>query len=81
MKIYVKNMACESCKAFVQQVMDELKIETVKVELGEIITKGDVTDEDKLVINSKIAEVGLELLEKKRSWGFVYANYGVQAIY
>lgn len=66
MKIYVKNMACESCKAFVKDALDELGISPVKVELGEIETKEDVTDDEKKQLNNKIKIVGLELLEKKQ---------------
>ncbi len=66
MKIYVKNMACESCKVFVEDALKELDILTVKIELGEIETKEDVSDDEKLKLNSKIKKVGLELLEKKQ---------------
>ena len=66
MKIFVKNMACESCKAFVREALNELHISPIKVELGEIETKKDVTDEDKILLNKKNKEVGLELLEKKQ---------------
>ena len=65
MKIYVRNMACESCKIFVKEALDELHINAVKVGLGEIETKGDITDEDKQRLNTKIKKAGLELLEKK----------------
>ena len=58
-------MACESCKIFVKEVLDELHIPAVKVGLGEIETKQDVTDEDKLKLNTKIKKAGLELIEKK----------------
>jgi len=66
MKIYVKNMACESCKAFVKEALEELDISPVKVELGEIETKEDISDDKKKKLNSKIKTVGLELLEKKK---------------
>lgn len=66
MKIYVKNMACESCKFVVKKALEELDIATVKVELGEIETKEDVSDDKKKELNSKIKKVGLELLEKKQ---------------
>lgn len=66
MKIYVKNMACESCKLVVKEALEELDIIPVKVELGEIETKEDMTDDDKLKLNIKIKKVGLELLEKKQ---------------
>lgn len=66
MKIYVKNMACESCKVVVTAALKELDITTVKVELGEIETREDVSEEDKKELNSKIKMAGLELLENKQ---------------
>ena len=47
MKIYVKNMACLSCKEVVKDALKELHINTLKVDLGEIETKENITDEDK----------------------------------
>jgi AraC-like DNA-binding protein len=44
-------MACESCKVVVKEALEELDISTIRVDLGEIVTKD---------------EVGLELLEKKQ---------------
>ncbi|MBL0103158.1 MAG: helix-turn-helix transcriptional regulator [Bacteroidetes bacterium] len=66
MKIYVKNMACESCKIVVQEALQELEIDSAKVELGEIITKEDVSDSEKKKLNNIIQKAGLELLEKKQ---------------
>ncbi|MBK9489068.1 MAG: helix-turn-helix domain-containing protein [Haliscomenobacter sp.] len=66
MKIYIKNMACESCKAVVREALEELDISPIKVELGEIETKEDVSDDEKRELNNKIKKVGLELLEKKQ---------------
>lgn len=66
MKIYVRNMACESCKVVVKEALKELDILTIKVEMGEIETKEDVSDEEKKKLNGKIKKVGLELLEKKQ---------------
>ncbi len=66
MKIYVRNMACESCKVVVKEALKELDILTIKVEMGEIETKEDISDEEKKKLNGKIKKVGLELLEKKQ---------------
>ena len=66
MKLFIKNMACESCKVVVKEALEELDISPVKVELGEIETKENVTDDDKLKLNKKLKKVGLELLEKKQ---------------
>lgn len=65
MKIYVKNMACESCKIVVKEALKELQIQPVKVELGEVETKTELTKEQKIKLNGKIKKAGLELLEKK----------------
>jgi AraC-like DNA-binding protein len=65
MKIYVKNMACESCKVVVRGALKELDISAVKVELGEIEIKENLSDDEKIKLNSKIKKAGLELLEKK----------------
>ena len=59
-------MACESCKIFLKDTLKELNIPTVKVELGEIETSEDISDDDKKELNSKIKKAGLELLEKKQ---------------
>lgn len=66
MKIYIKNMACESCKIVVKEALEELNILPVKVELGEIETRDDISDDKKKKLNKKIKKAGLELLEKKQ---------------
>jgi AraC-like DNA-binding protein len=66
MKIYVKNMACESCKVVVKEALEELDISPVKVELGEIETKEDLSNDEKKELNTIINKAGLELLEKKQ---------------
>lgn len=66
MKIYVKNMACESCILFVKDTLNDLGYAHVKVELGEIETDEDVSDNEKLKLNSEIKKAGMELLEKKQ---------------
>jgi AraC-like DNA-binding protein len=65
MKIYVKNMACESCKIFVKEALEELDIAAIKIDLGEIEVKEELTTAEKKKLNSKIKKAGLELLEKK----------------
>ncbi len=59
-------MACESCKVVVKGALEEIDITLLKVELGEIETKEDVSNEEMKLLNSKIKKVGLELLEKKQ---------------
>lgn len=59
-------MACESCKVVVKTALNELNITPLKVELGEVETKEELSDADKIKLNNKIQKVGLELLEKKQ---------------
>jgi AraC-like DNA-binding protein len=59
-------MACLSCKAFVKDALQEMDIHCIKVELGEIETREEVTEEEKQGLNKKIRKVGLELLESKQ---------------
>jgi AraC-like DNA-binding protein len=66
MKIYVKNMACESCKVVVKEALEELDISPLKVELGEIETKEALSNDEKKELNTIINKAGLELLEKKQ---------------
>ncbi|WP_366187259.1 helix-turn-helix transcriptional regulator [Flavobacterium ovatum] len=65
MKIYIKNMACESCKVFVTDALEELNLHPVKVELGEAIIKEELSAEKKQKLNSIIKKVGLEIIESK----------------
>lgn len=58
-------MACESCIVVVKKSLEELNINNVKVKLGEVETKEDLTDDEKRKLNRKLNAVGLELLEKK----------------
>jgi YesN/AraC family two-component response regulator len=66
MKKIVKNVAYESCKIVVKDVLDKPGISPLKIETCEIETKDDVSDTDKKNLNSKINKAGLELLEQKQ---------------
>lgn len=61
-------MACVSCKVVVTDVLMELNIPFYKVDLGEIDTHQDVSEEDKVILNAKLRKAGLELLEKNKAF-------------
>lgn len=65
MKIYIKNMACESCKVVVKEALEELDLHPLKIELGEADIKEEISVEKKKELNSIINKVGLELIESK----------------
>lgn len=65
MKIYIKNMACESCKVVVKNALEELNLHPTQIELGEVTIKEKLDDEKKEKLNSIIKKVGLEIIESK----------------
>lgn len=58
-------MACVSCKAVVKEAIEKLNFHAVKVELGEVEIKEDLTDAEKKKLNTLIKKVGLEIIEDK----------------
>lgn len=65
MKIYIRNMACESCKVIVKDALAKLNLHPISVELGEAEINGDLTEAKKQKLNSTIKKVGLEIVENK----------------
>lgn len=65
MKIYIRNMACESCKVVVKDAIEKLNLHPVKVELGEAEIKESITAAEKQKLNNIIKKVGLEIVENK----------------
>lgn len=65
MKIFIRNMACQSCKVVVKEALETLKLDPLRVELGEAEIKGELNDEKKKKLNAIIGKVGLEVVENK----------------
>jgi AraC-like DNA-binding protein len=67
MKLYIRNMACESCKIVVRKSLEKLNIQPIRVELGEADIKGKLSAEKKLKLNREIGKAGLQIVESKES--------------
>lgn len=65
MKVYIKNMACESCKTVVKQELKKINISYSKIDFGEVDLNKAITAEQKQKLNTAIKKSGLELLENK----------------
>lgn len=65
MKIYIRNMACESCKIVVKEALDKLRLHPLKVELGEADIRKTISPAQKKKLNDEIGKAGLELVESK----------------
>ncbi len=65
MTIYIRNMACESCKVVVKDALLKLNLHPLKVELGQAEIKEDLTEIKKEKLDKIINKVGLEIVENK----------------
>lgn len=67
MKLYIRNMACESCRFVVADALDKAGIDHICVELGEAEVKGKPSEKKIQKFASTIQKAGLELVDNKES--------------
>jgi AraC-like DNA-binding protein len=67
MKLYIKNMACESCKTVVRDELRKLHLKYTRIEFGEAEIVENITDLQKEKLNNRLKKSGLELLENKNA--------------
>ncbi len=67
MKIYIKNMVCDRCKMVVKSELEQLGLQPLAVELGEVELKEELTNEEKERLNTRFRELGFELIDDKKS--------------
>lgn len=65
MKIYIRNMACESCKIVVHNALIKLNLNPITVALGEVEIKEDLTETKKQKLEALINKAGLQIIESK----------------
>lgn len=65
MKIFIKNMACESCKIVVSDTLKDMGLHPVKVELGEAEITEKISAEQKRKLDSYLKKAGLGIIENK----------------
>ncbi len=65
MKLYIRNMACESCKVLVKEELKKLDVQPVKVELGEVELKGKIPALKQEKFKAAIRKAGLELVKSR----------------
>ena len=67
MKLFIKNMACESCIVVVKKELENIGAAPLKVELGEAEIKGKLSAKKIGEFNSAIKKAGLEVVESKEA--------------
>lgn len=65
MKLYIRNMACESCKIVVKEELKKIGVKPLKVELGIAETDQKLSAAEQKEFNSAIRKAGLELVKSR----------------
>ena len=63
--MYIRNMACESCKVLVKEELEKLGVQPLKVELGEADVKEKLSAAEQQQFNNGIKKAGLELVKNR----------------
>lgn len=65
MKLYIRNMACESCKILVKEELEKMGLNPLKVELGIAEIKKNISEKQQKQFANNIKKAGLELVKSK----------------
>ena len=66
-KIYIKNMVCPRCIATVRNIFEEMNLDVSELRLGEVSLAGEMQEDQKVALRTKLEEHGFELLEDRKS--------------
>lgn len=68
MKLHIKNMVCDRCKLVMQNILEDMDVEPVSVNLGEVDLGDRVFDAEELnQFVQKIETVGFELISDRKT--------------
>ena len=67
MKLYIKNMVCSRCKMVVKSLFENMGINPIAVELGEVELKNDIQENQKQELLKKLRAIGFDLIDDKKS--------------
>ena len=66
--LHIKNMVCNRCIKAVQEELEGLGYTIKSIELGEVVLKDEVDNNDTERIGKALAENGFELITDSKSW-------------
>ncbi|MDQ6902693.1 MAG: AraC family transcriptional regulator [Bacteroidota bacterium] len=64
--IFIKNMICLRCKIAVRSLLEEMGLECIRLELGEVKIRGTLTKGQFEQLNNTLLKTGLELVVDKK---------------
>ena len=66
MHLYIKNMVCPRCLTAVEKILNDMHIQPVYVQLGDILLKEQLTEIQLGQLSMKLEQLGFELLDDNR---------------
>ncbi|HEX7757396.1 MAG TPA: AraC family transcriptional regulator [Niabella sp.] len=67
MKLYIRNMVCNRCKAAVRNELEKLSLSPVSIELGEVTLAAPPTPEKYTQLNQALKTLGFEIIDDRKS--------------
>jgi YesN/AraC family two-component response regulator len=67
MKLYIKNMVCSRCKTIVKTELDNIGIQYLTVELGEVNTRKEISSSQRKRLYDGLQLSGLELIDIEKN--------------
>lgn len=65
--IFIKNMVCNRCIMVIKNELEKLGYKPLKISLGEVQLKRDVTESEKKNLNSHLQTFGFEIIDDRKS--------------
>lgn len=66
-KVFIKNMVCPRCIQAVRTTFEELNLQVVNIQLGEVSTPNELNDEQKQELKLKLKSLGFELIDNSKN--------------
>lgn len=66
MKLYIKYMVSLRCKMLVKAEVENLGLECISVDLGQVEIRGEISEEQRETLRTNLKRSGLEILDDKK---------------
>lgn len=65
-KLYIKNMVCQRCVLAVNKILEDLRLQPVYIQLGEVLLTKPLSGKQKSQLQHELEKIGFELLDDIR---------------
>ena len=67
MKLYIKNMVCDRCKATVESELDKIGIQYNTVNIGQVNLTSSITSAQRMQLSTALLHDGFELIDEQKN--------------